>query len=291
MIITTDFLVNNKACKQGIEFVQKFYPNGVEMIDLIKDPRISKEMLHWGRKQLTHTKEELDAYCQICNITNSSGFWYSENVRDSLYVVKSFDVSSSKHVFNSKSIERCIDVSGSEQIEDSSKVFISEWVTNSSKVYSSKNIENSQNICNTTLTIGAKNVYGSTNILNSTEIINSQNITNSICCTESQSLTNCLFCYGLKDMEYCIFNKPIDKERFNTYKKQYLKLMQDVELSFIEDWPESLVQSITPALDLNLSHYYKSAPPKFWKWVRTLPNFNEQILYQITMRSEALNLN
>jgi hypothetical protein len=175
--------------------------------------------------------------------------------------------------------------------DNSSKVFLGEWISSSSKIYSSKNIENSQNICCTTLTIGAKNVYGSTNILNSTEIINSQNITNSICCTESQTLTNCLFCYGLKDMEYCIFNKPIDKERFNTYKKQYLKLMQDVELNFVDEWPEGLVQSITPALDLNLSHYYKSAPPKFWKWARTLPNFDEEIFYKITMRPEALNLN
>ena len=291
MIITADFLANNKACKQGIEFVQKFYPNGVETIDLIKDPRISKEMLHWGRKQLTHSPEELEAYCQVCNIVNCDGYWYSENVRDSLYVVKSFNVSSSKHIFDSKDIERCIDVSGSEQIEDSSKVFISEWVTNSSKVYSSKNIENSQNICRSTLTIDAKNVYGSTNILNSTEIINSQNITNSICCTQSQSLTNCLMCYGISDKEYCVFNTPVGKERFNIYKKQYQKLMQDIELKFVDEWPEALVQSVTPALDLNFSHYYKSVLPKFWKWARTLPNFDEEILYQITMRPEALNLN
>ena len=81
MLITVEVLQNNNACKQGVDFVSKFYPNGVEMIDLIKDKRVSREMLHWGRQHLTHTQEELDAYCAMCNIINSNGFWYSESLK------------------------------------------------------------------------------------------------------------------------------------------------------------------------------------------------------------------
>lgn len=287
MLITTELLQNNRACKQGIEFVSKFYPDGIEMIDLIKDKRVSREMLHWGRKQLTHTQEELDAYCAMCNIINSNGFWYSENIKDCEYVVKSSNILSSKHIFNSKDVTNSVDVVNSEQVEDSSKIFSSEWISNSTKILSSKNIENSRNICNSTLTIGAANIFNSSNILNSSEIVNSQNITNSTGCMASKNLTNCLFCYDLNDKEYHIFNTPIDRERFNTYKNQYQKLMQNEELVFVDEWPEELTQAVVPSLDLNLSHYYKNLPDKFWKWARTLPNFDEELFYNITMNPKS----
>jgi hypothetical protein len=67
--------------------------------------------------------------------------------------------------------------------------------------------------------------------------------------------------------------------------------MQEVLLEFVESWPNDLACGVAPNLDRNLSHHYKSLPSKFWKWVRTLPFFDEMILYNISMRPEALNLN
>lgn len=89
MFITVELLKKYKACDNGIKYIDRFYPNGVEMIDVIRDRHIPKEMLHWGREFLTHSEEELVAYMQACNIVNTEGYWYSQDVRDSKYVIKS----------------------------------------------------------------------------------------------------------------------------------------------------------------------------------------------------------
>jgi hypothetical protein len=62
MLITVDLLKKYKACDNGIKYIDRFYPNGVEMIDVIRDRHIPKEMLHWGREFLAHSEEELVAY-------------------------------------------------------------------------------------------------------------------------------------------------------------------------------------------------------------------------------------
>ena len=73
MFITADLLRKYGACEQGIKYIERFYPNGAEMIDVIRDRHISKDFLHWGREYLTHTPEELAAYFTACDIINSEG--------------------------------------------------------------------------------------------------------------------------------------------------------------------------------------------------------------------------
>ena len=93
MFITVELLKKHKACTSGIKYISRFYPNGAEMIDIIRDRHIPKEMLHWGRKSLACSEEELMAYAQVCNIVNTEGYWYSQDVFDSKHIIKSKQVS------------------------------------------------------------------------------------------------------------------------------------------------------------------------------------------------------
>ena len=288
MFVTAEILKAKGACGAGVKYIERFYPNGAELVEIINDRHIPKEFLHWGRQYLTVTEDELKTYCTACKIVNSEGYWYSQDVRDSKYVVQSKNIKSSSFVYNSTDVETSMDVFAGEEVQDSSQIFNSEWVSSSHKIYLSKNIEDSNNICDSSLVNHSLNVLSSTDVLKSREIIKSKNITSSMSVANCIDLKDCLFCFGISNNQFCIFNKPIDEERFEIYKNQYNKLMLNQELPFIKDWPKEMARGYSPTLDLNMSHYYKELSGKFWKWVKTLPNFDEQVLYSITMNPNIL---
>lgn len=285
MFVTTDLLRKYNACKQGIKYIERTYPNGAEMIDIIRDKHIPKEMLHWGRKYFTNTQEELDAYCEVCKIVNTEGYWYSQNVRNSKYVVKSKDVNNGIGIFESNDVSDSIDVVSSENILDCKQVFYSSMVDESEKIFKGQNITNSTNICSSTMIANSKNVIDSFNVFDSSEIISCVSVSNSYFCQDCKNIKHCMFCEGVEDAEYYIFNKPVDKAHFELVEKQYLKYLTE-HLEFVREWPADLlaIQHISPTRKFD--DWYHPISARFWKWARTLPHYDPAILYDITMLSE-----
>ena len=289
MFLTIEILKKLNACEQGIKYIERFYPNGAELIDIINDKHISKEFLHWGREHLTVNNEELKAYCKACRIENTEGYWYSQDVRDSKYVVKSKDVENSASVFESMDIKDSTDIVGSENIESAHQIFYSSMVDTAQRIYKGQNISHSTNICDSTMVANSTSVINSCNVFNSSEIIKGISISESHFCQEVKNLKHCMFCYGFENAEYCIFNVPIEKSHYELIEKQYLKYLTE-ELSFIRAWPEDLVitQHIMPTRKFD--DWYSSISKKFWKWVRTLPFYDSMLLYNITMLPELLEI-
>jgi hypothetical protein len=89
------------------------------MLEIIQDRHIDKEFLHWGRENLTHTSEELAAYCEACDIVNSVGFWYSQKIHNSRNVIKSKKVDGSERIFHSKEVSNSSDIVHGEDVSDS----------------------------------------------------------------------------------------------------------------------------------------------------------------------------
>lgn len=287
MFITAELLRKYSACKQGIQYIERFYPEGIEMIDIIRDKHINKEFLHWGREHLTHTPEELEAYCAACNIVNSEGYWYSTDVTDSKYIVKSKNVKDSRGVFESSDIVHCQDIVNTDDAENSGLIFHSSMIDNCVKVCKGNNIVASVNVCNSTMVARSENVIDSNTVFDSSEIIKCNTVTNSHFCQDCKDIDHCLFCEGLTGVEYHIFNKPVDKNLYEMLEKQYKKYMT-VQLDFIDKWPKDLIASayITPTRKFD--DWYHPISEKFWKWVRTLPNFDSMLIYNITMLPEIL---
>lgn len=287
MFITADILRRHKACDQGIRYIERFYPEGVEMIDIIRDHHINKEFLHWGREHLTNGPEELAAYCKSCNIINSEGFWYSVNVQNSKYIVKSKNVKDSKGVFGSIDITQSRDVVDSDEVENSGQIFYSSMIDNCAQVYRGKNIVSSVNICNSTMVARSENIIDSNTVFDSSEIIKCNTVTNSFFCQNCNNIEHCMFCEGLEGAEYHIFNKPVDKKMYELIEGQYRKYMNG-QLEFISNWPEELVVGAHISPTRKFDDWYHPISEKFWKWVRTLPGFDSMLLYNITMLPEIL---
>lgn len=287
MFLTVEKLIQLNACKQGIKYIEKFFPSGAELIDIINARHIPKEFLHWGRENLSISQNELVAYCKVCGIENTTGFWYSEAVKNSMYVVKSKNIEDSRGIFGCTDVTNSTDAVCSEDVANSSQIFDSSIIDSSSKVFKGKNVLNGQNIYNSTMIAKSKNVFESSNVFSSSEIIKSKDITNSYFCQNCINVRNSMFCFGISDAEYHIFNQPVDKERFELFVQQYNRLM-NVQLAFSQEWKENLIGEYRPLITQKFDDWYKPIPQKFWKWVRTLPNFDSMLIYDITMLPEIL---
>lgn len=287
MFITVDLLKKHKACENGIKYIERFYPNGAEMIDIIRDKHINKEMLHWGREHLTHTPEELAAYWEACHVINSDGIWYGQNIHNSKFVVKSKEVKDSDRIYHSEDVINSSDIVYGEIISNSAQVFASTMVSNSSLIAQCNNITESKNICFSIMVSRSINIYNSKNVFGSSEIIKCDNVTDSYFCQDCKNIKHCMFCEGIEDAEYYLFNQPIDKERFELFLQQYKRFMQS-RLAFAPEWPENLIGTYSPCISQKFDEWYKPIPEKFWKWARTLPGFDSMLLYNITMLPEIL---
>lgn len=287
MFITADLLRKHKACEQGIRYVERFYPEGADMIDIIRDRHINKEFLHWGREHLTNGPEELEAYCSACNIVDSDGYWYSQNVVGSKYVIKSKQVTNSIGIFGSNDIINSHDIADSESVLDSMQVFGSSMVDDSEKVLKGQNITRCINVCNSIMIVDSKNIIDSCGVFDSSEIIKGLNVYDSHFCQDCKEIKHCMFCDGLENAEYHLFNKPVDKKYYELFEKQYLKYLTEA-LDFVREWPEDMIVTASVMPTRKFDDWYHPISSRFWKWVRTLPGFDSMLVYNITMLPEIL---
>lgn len=287
MFITAEILKKYKACDQGVRYVERFYPNGVEMIDIIRDRHINKEFLHWGREHLIVTEEDQEAYREACKIVNTEGYWYSVDVRDSQYVVKSKSVNESRSVFESSEIEKSADIVNSDNVNDSSQIFYSSMIDTCQKIFKSKNIVESINVCNSTMVARSKSIIDSFNVFDSSEIVNCQSVSDSHFCKDCKNIKFCMFCEGIEDAEYCIFNQPVDKMHYDVFIKQYKKYLTEL-LDFIREWPCDLIKGVFNPPTRKFDAWYYPISEKFWKWVKTIPGYDSMFIYNMTMLPELL---
>lgn len=251
-------------------------------MELLHDKHIPLDFLHWGRVNLPGiTEEEELEYFNRAKVVNSKPVRESNCITDSQFVVKSERISNSKYIYTSKDCLNCTDVSSSTDITDSSQIFSSSIIFDSNKVFRGQNVNNSKNICFSSMISDSLSVIESVNVFDSSEIRNCENLTHCFFCAECKDLSNSMFCFKTTG-EYMLFNKPIDKQRFELFEKQYKKFI-DAELDLVYNWPNNTSTETYPLVKYNYSNYYLTLSKRFWNWLKTLPGYDENIVYSITM--------
>ena len=225
----------------------------------------------------------------MSDFVGCTNYYNCQNIQDSQYVVNSNDVDFSSFIHDSTQVSHSHDIYKSDDVTNSLQIFESEFIYNSERVFRANNVENSNNVVVGKGIYNSCNIHSSSNIMASGELRNCENITTSNFCADSKNLRNCLFCIGLEDKEYHIFNQPVDKERFEIVLKQYQRLMGGVELDYTrEPWPESMLIPSRPNLFAYYNKHYLQLNDKFWRWVCSVPNYNADLLYQITLNFDLL---
>lgn len=219
-------------------------------------------------------------------IDSSSRVRDSENVSNSKYIAFSIDVKNSERVYASSNVENSqyisdsFNVLGSAKVKDSSKIRYSQNVFNSGEilncygVYSCKEVEDSLGIFNVSV---GKEIYFSTNL---------------------KDCSYCLFCSGLKDKKFYLFNQEISSKDWFVIKELLLNEWSEEEkklykvISF-EDDDKSWYGFKTSNYSASLSYvaqrdFFQGLSSKFLKYIRSMPYYNEWLLYQITMNPKIL---
>lgn len=287
MYITKEVLEKYGACAQGIKFVDKFFPDGIEMIELIQTKHIPHEMLHWGFDHLPWNEKERETYESVLEIISSQHYHGSEKLFDSSFIGKSKKIHSSSFVFNSENVRNSNIINESQDVDDSQRIFKSNFVYSSSNVYGSTNITNSNNIYNVIYALNSRNCAGGKNIVDSSEIFNSENVENSFFCTSVNTLQNCYFCNKITDATNMVFNRPVGERIMSNIRVQYEKFLAEISPRIIEEIPSTSI-NIMPVVNLNFSSYFEQLPNEFWRWVRSLPGYDSEIMYNITYNSKPL---
>lgn len=220
-------------------------------------------------------------------IYSSSRVQDSENVSRSKYVAFSKDIKNSERIYSSVNVENgqyinasfnvlsSMEVNNSSKIEYSQNVFNSDEISNCCGVYSCEKVEDSLGIFNVS---AGKEIYFSTNL---------------------KDCSYCLFCSGLKDKKFCLFNQEIGSKDWFVIKELLLNEWSKENknfykvISFEDDDKEwcGFRNSSNDSVGFSYvaqRNFFQEISLKFLKYIRSMPYYNEWLLYQITMNPKIL---
>lgn len=222
-----------------------------------------------------------------CYIDSSSRVRDSENVSKSKYVAFSKDIKNSKRVYSS------INVENSQYINASPNVLGSAEVDDSSKIQYSQNVFNSDEISN------CYGVYFCRKVENSLGVFNVSTGKEIYFSTDLEDCSYCLFCSGLKNKKFCLFNQEIGSKDWFVIKELLLNEWSEEDKSLYKvvsfendnnEWCGFRYLSETNASFSYVAqrNFFQGLSSKFLKYIRSMPYYNEWLLYQITMGPKIL---
>lgn len=297
MFLTSEILKRYEACESGIKWFDRHFPSGAELIDVINHTTATPEILHWGFIHLTTSAEEKEAYWQKLNIQCEKKYsvYRSNDVSNSEWISRSSKVKESSYVFSSNDVAFSHNVLSSNLVDHSFKIYNSSFVYSSQRVVQSQNVTNSRNIIHSDYVINSHSVRNAAAVANSAFVDgwlpgDTKQIKNSRFIMSCTNLKNCLFCHKAENGEYLLFNTPIDKEDYEVIVQQLDNLLDGYEAEMVKgnEWPGDTIPIDEPRIQHDISKQYEKLPSTFWRWVKTLPNYDPAVLYAITYNKELI---
>ena len=180
-----------------------------------------------------------------------------------------------------ENVRDSVDIYKSENIDDCARVAFSENVSGSTEIIYSKEVFDSYQINKCEGIISSLYIFNSKDISFSYAAFNSARCSSIAFSQELENCHHCIFCFGLKDAEYMLFNKPIDKWRFKHIWVELIQRAQAQEFNFFRFNLEKI--EVVPFFS-----FFLKIDDNFWRWVKSLPHFQEMVLYNITYLKDIL---
>lgn len=288
MFLTLDTINKYYIDKLVLEKFLELYPNGEEVTKIIQDSRAPSILLHWIFEFLFLNEEEIEAYKKRLNIVNSIDFLRSKNIINSNSIYNARDCKDSSFIHNSSIVEGSKNIMNSRKIYFSSNIFDSKDIIKSSNVVQSTLIQNSSNIFASKKIYRSKSAFRCDNIFDSVGLRNCKNIKNSFFCASCDKSANLLFCYNLTGANYCIFNQPVIEEDFFNIKNELEKQFTDLNFNFF-NFVDDFLTTKKYSVNEIYSEHYKKIPETFFNYIKSIPNYDSFILYNITLNKAFIN--
>ena len=290
LIERTDFPKEPMELIDAMGWVQSYSSNR-------EKPLFSKLFSDW-RTYVGMEPLEVEKFEEVFEITNS------QVILSSFYIDSSSRVRDSKNVSNSKYIAFSKDIKNSERVYASSNVENSQYISNSfdvlgsAEVNDSSKIQDSQNVFNSNEISNCYAVYSCKEVEDSLGIFNVSTGKEIYFSTDLENCSYCLFCSGLKNKKFYLFNQEIGSKDWFVIKELLLNEWSEEDknlykiISF-EDDDKEWCGFKTSNYSYGLSYvaqrdFFQGLSLKFLKYIRSMPYYNEWLLYQITMNPRIL---
>lgn len=281
MKVTKEILERYQACKKGKDFLDKFYPDGAEVLQIVKEHEISSEMLHFARRYFSLNEEEFKKYFELCRVSEDCKYvWDSIDVENSSYIYNSERITDSQHIQGSIKISSSSDIYESDSVDESNDVLNSQNIDNSFLIMMSNNIDYSSNIFNSANISWSEMVIHSSSIEESKYIYGSQFLNNCYFGGFLKHCSNCLFCYGLDSADNFIFNQPVNYNEFEYWKEKLLGILELEEKNFI-NIKDDVHSSERFSVNTRLNSLFNSLSKDFFGWISTMLNYDEELFLDL----------
>ena len=291
--ITPKLCKQYQACKQGIEWMERYHKNGFTIDDVInKKVRVPSAFVAWAGHNLPFSDNDIKKYYEFLKIINSFKVSYSKDVVDSYDVNNSFFVRDSMYVIKSKYIVKSNSIYNSNDISDCHNVHNSIKVVQSKRVYNSEDINNSEFIFLSKKITKGYEVYDSGNIVNSKYLIKCENGENLFFSTNLKNCSNKIFCTELIDNdEFMIFNKVVTEKAFKMNKEILLEILDEYMhyAIFTHFKNEKYTMGLNEkSMILAFANIYVLDNKDLWNEIRSkILHYDEDLAYEITYISKV----
>ena len=241
---------------------------------------------------------EVEKFEEVFEITDSHIILSSSCVDSSSRVRDSKNVSNSKYIAFSKDIKNSERVYASSNVENSQYISVSFNVLGSAEVKDSSKIRHSQNVFNSGEVLDCYGVYSCKEVEGSLGIFNVSTGKGIYFSTDLENCSYCLFCSGLKDKKFYLFNQEIGSKDWFIIKELLLNKWSDEDknlykvISFEDDdkkWYGFKTFNYSATLSYVAQRdFFQSLSSKILKYIRSMPYYNEWLLYQITLNPKIL---
>lgn len=284
MKVTLELLEKYNAGAEGKTFMQKYYPDGADAFDIMDNPNLTKEMMHFARTYFRLDERDIQKYEEKCNIKNSEKVYFSSDIINSKVISCSNFIQDSQYIYDSINVNNCYGIYGSKDLENSTDCGFSKKVKYSALVLFSNEIARSQTILHSNFISWSSIITNSMIVQDSSFLYNCNNV---IDCHFSGFLKNCkhcLFCSNLEDKEYYIFNRPVKQFEYEQILEQLNFRLEDERPTFIQINRDTKEFGRRFTYSNRLDSIFNGLSDDFFGWIGTIPYYNELVFLSIFFR-------
>ena len=288
MKVTLEMLEQYNACPQGIKFIRDNYPDGAEAMEIMNNPNITPEMLHFAARYFPCTSEELKRYQEICNIKNSRHFYFSESLNNCIAVAESKHISDSEYVRQSQYVTQSKNIYGSREVRESQEVLNSFSIKYSDKIVKTKEATHSSQVYNSNLVSWSNNISSSSLVEGCSFVYQSSNVTECYFSGFLKDCRHCLFCSNLSDKEYYVFNQPVTPREYERIREE-LQYRLGAEVSDFVKVDTGTHDSLKRFdVSARFDAIFDGLSPEFYGWIGTVKGCTEDLFLQIFLVDDNL---
>lgn len=295
MYLTVKILEEHGACGPGLKWFERRFPEGADLSQILQEPSTTPYFLNWGLAHLSYTEEEKNQCWKRLEIENSNGVYESNQVSNSSVVSRSSVVKDSQYIFSSHHVSNCANVTNSTEIHNSFSIYGSNFIESSSRVLLSNTVKNGEGVVGSDYVINSRWVINGKTITNSAFIGaltpgGASSIRDSYFIANSSNLSKSLFCFGANGGEYMLFNKKIELIDYEFISGQLKTMLGDWTPELVKGkcWPTYAIPLDMPQIQRNVYKQFASFPENLIRWIKTLPGYDQTIMYSITLNTEFL---